>query len=155
MCLIFGLPFTIIVFFTDPCPENEVRLNDNVVEVCHNAQWGLVCVHFESWHASATLVVCRQVGIPSKSQFMVLLVRVTVLYKIMCYYTDPRALRRDIIRYSDSPVILNDIDCSGSEDRLTQCTKTGYGNFSSNCTDIAVALCEGGNLLFFNCIATL
>ena len=57
-------------FFTDPCTENEVRLNDDVVEVCHSAQWGLVCAHSGSYFTPAAEVVCRQVGIPSRSQFV-------------------------------------------------------------------------------------
>ena len=58
----------IIVFCSDPCTENEVQLNNGVVEVCHDAQWGLVCVHRYSWNLRAAEVVCSQVGIPSRSQ---------------------------------------------------------------------------------------
>ena len=112
--------------------------------MCHGAQWGLVCEHFDSYFTPAAKVVCRQVGIPSRSQFVVFLINMLQGHLVQYLYcTDPRALRRDISLYSDSPVVLNDIDCSGSEAQLTQCTRNGYGNFSSNCTGIAVALCEG------------
>ena len=57
----------IIFFHTDPCNENEVRLNDDVIEVCHSAKWGLVCEHLHSYYTPAAIVVCKQVGIESKS----------------------------------------------------------------------------------------
>lgn len=48
--------------------------------------------------------------------------------------------------FSDGPFFLNDIQCSGSEDQLTECTEIGYGNF--NCSFyVAVALCEGERVL--------
>ena len=66
--------------------------------------------------------------------------------------TDPRHLRRGIELYSDIPVILNDIHCSSSSQRLTECTTNGYGVFP-NCSYISVALCEGDheiNKILFN-----
>ena len=62
------IPLYVWCFFSDPCTENEVRLNDVVVQVCHDAQWGLVCHHQLSWDLNAAEVVCKQVGIPSRSQ---------------------------------------------------------------------------------------
>ena len=59
---------TTIIFFTDPCTENKVQLNNGVIQVCHDGQWGLVCEHEDSWNQRAADVVCRQVGIPSRSQ---------------------------------------------------------------------------------------
>ena len=131
--------------FTDPCTENAVRLNDDVVEVCHNAQWGLVCAHSNSYFTPAAEVVCRQVGIPSTSQFACGLPdqNVTGPCRYDVYSVDPLALTQDISFYSDSPVILNDISCSGFEVQLFECSRNGYGNFSAICTDIAAAYCEG------------
>ena len=59
--------------YTDSCTDNTVRLNNRVVEVCHDAQWGLVCEHLNSYYTPAAEVVCRQVGVPSRSQFVVFL----------------------------------------------------------------------------------
>ena len=53
----------------------------------------------------------------------------------------PRALRRDITTY-DAPVLLDDIDCDGSESSLLDCSDAGYVNVTG-CTSIAVAQCEG------------
>ena len=64
-------------------------------------------------------------------------------------YTDPRDIWYTRMYY-DGAAILNDTQCSGSEDRITQCTRNGYGNF--NCSRIAVAQCEGEKILVFvNC----
>jgi hypothetical protein len=43
--------------------------------------------------------------------------------------------------YNDVPVILNDTHCYSSSQRLTDCTRKGYGHFP-NCSHIAVAYCE-------------
>ena len=46
----------------EPCTESEVRLNNEVVQICHNQQWTPVC----SFSNSAAEVVCNQVEIPSR-----------------------------------------------------------------------------------------
>ena len=56
------------IFFTDTCTEDEVRLNGDVVQVCHDSQWGLVCSSTNSWGISSAEVACRQVGMPSRGQ---------------------------------------------------------------------------------------
>ena len=62
--------FDLTLFFTDPCTENEVRLNDEVIQVCHDKQWGLVCDSYYNLISYAAQVVCREVGIPSMGQFV-------------------------------------------------------------------------------------
>ena len=42
----------------------------------------------------------------------------------------------------DAPFILSDVICTGSEDSLIECDHGGYVNLT-DCTGIAVALCEG------------
>ena len=58
------------LFFTDPCIEDEVRLNDDVVQVCHGSQWGLVCDHIETWTYRDAAVVCRQIGMAYRGQIV-------------------------------------------------------------------------------------
>ena len=47
--------------------------------------------------------------------------------------------------YSDAPIILMGIQCSGSEEEFIDCTSDGYGIFS--CDFVAVAYCEGERVL--------
>lgn len=54
----------------DPCNENEVRLNGRVVQVCHNSEWGLVCVNDSNgWGEREAKVLCRQIELPSICEF--------------------------------------------------------------------------------------
>ena len=72
-CDLLVLYVLLHVFRSDPCTENEVRLNyDNMVQVCHDEKWGLVCAHEESWNLIAADVVCKQVGILSRCQLVTL-----------------------------------------------------------------------------------
>ena len=41
-----------------------------------------------------------------------------------------------------APFLLSDVICTGSEDSLIECDHGGYVNLT-DCTGIAVALCEG------------
>ena len=67
---IMGLTHYPQSFSTDPCIENDVQLNGNVVQVCHGSQWGLVCSSLESWHKNAAAVVCQQVGMAYRGQIV-------------------------------------------------------------------------------------
>ena len=56
--------------------------------------------------------------------------------------TDARALQRPKFFY-EATVTLDNINCLGTEDNLTDCPGGSvYGNFS-DCLDIAVVFCEG------------
>ena len=61
----------LLCIIPDPCPENDVRISDGVIQVCHDGQWGLVCQHSNSYDLDAAEVVCDQVGIPSVCEFLV------------------------------------------------------------------------------------
>ena len=56
-----------IILFPEPCTESEVRLNNEMVQICHNEQWSPVCFQPGSFYDNAAAeVVCNQVGIPSR-----------------------------------------------------------------------------------------
>lgn len=46
--------------------EEDVRLNANVVQVCRNGQWGLVC-DSNNWNSNAVHVACNESGLPFTS----------------------------------------------------------------------------------------
>ena len=71
-----------------------------MVEVCHNGQWGLVCEHLNSYYTPAAEVVCKQVGIPSRSKF--------------CGPVQG-------LGGENTPAIFSEVRCTGSEEKLTAC----------------------------------
>ena len=54
-----------------------MRLNGNVVEVCRESQWGLVCDSTETWLNSprSAAVVCRQIGMAYGGQIVKTIVK--------------------------------------------------------------------------------
>ena len=61
-----------ILFSVEPCTEDEVRLNDGVVQVCHDGQWGLVCSSPDISFQAAAVVVCNLIGTPSEGKSVLL-----------------------------------------------------------------------------------
>ena len=59
------------------CVTGEVRLvggvtnsSSGLLEVCANGGWGTVCNYKEEWNYENAVVVCRQLNLPTSSQFM-------------------------------------------------------------------------------------
>ena len=44
-----------------PCTENDVRLLNDKLQICHNEVWGYVCGDFD-WTDNDASVVCRELG---------------------------------------------------------------------------------------------
>ena len=79
------------------------------VEVYYNGVWGTVCD--DIWHTSNARVVCRQLGLP---------------------YSNAEAIccGQEFGQGSGS-IWLDDVSCTGSESRLQDCNRRGWG--SHNC----------------------
>ena len=109
-------PVVFIVFILAPncitgdCTYGDIRLVDgsNIyegrVEVCIINRWGTVCD--DQWDASDAEVVCRQ------------------LYNLT---SDAVAYTNAYFGQGTGPIWLDDVQCTGSETHLVNCTNEGIG----------------------------
>ena len=56
-------------------------------------------------------------------------------------FTDPLPLLGRGNFY-DAPIVLDEVSCTGSEEHLTDCTHSGYGDYSA-CFDVGALYCAG------------
>ena len=96
-----------LLFFTS---EIAVRLQGlekekgfGRVEIRFNGIWGTVCD--DDWDVNDANVVCRQLGFPGAES----------------------ALKGRDVPDGTGPIWLNDVDCTGSEELLTNCRHGGWG----------------------------
>jgi hypothetical protein len=86
--------------------------NEGRVEICYKGQWGSVCQN--SWNYYDTEVACRQLGLGTIGSNS---------------YTGARYGR------GQGPVFLNNVGCSGPEATLVECSRSYFGQVTSNCRD--------------------
>ncbi|XP_071359421.1 scavenger receptor cysteine-rich domain-containing protein DMBT1-like [Trachinotus anak] len=107
--------------------EGEIRLvNGNSscsgrVEIFHHGQWGTVCD--DAWDVINAQVVCRQLGCGR-------------------VLSSPQNARFGPGR---GPIWLDDVMCSGSESKLTQCRHRGFGIHNCNHQEDAGVVCEAAS----------
>ena len=97
-------------FINGDCTYGDIRLvgganiYEGRVEVCVNNQWGTVCD--DRWGASDAEVVCRQ------------------LYNLT---SDAVAYRYAYFGQGTGPIWLDEVQCTGSETHLVNCSKNAIG----------------------------
>ena len=118
------------VIETDPTLNAPIRLADgpteNVgrVEVYINGEWGTICDDY--WSNEDAQVVCRQLGYPSEGA--------------------------DAIRYAyygqgTDAIVLDDVQCLGTELVITDCPNNGPFNHNCRHYEDASVNCSGYSLL--------
>ena len=104
--------------------EGDIRLVDGIndyegrVEVCHNNEWGTVC-RDDSWfgNRNAGVVACRQLG-----------------FSHIAVYTAATSFGK-----GTGHTWLDNLSCTGSENRLIDCAHDGFG--LNNCNYHAGLIC--------------
>ncbi|CAI8048100.1 Scavenger receptor cysteine-rich domain-containing group B protein, partial [Geodia barretti] len=112
------------------CNETDVRLVDGLtphdgrVEICFNGLWGSVCD--DLWDARDAQVVCRQLGYDGCK---CLFAKSSNIY-LYLFTTKPAstAIQQHPVKSNASLFYyLNNVGCSGDEDRLSECEHNGIG----------------------------
>ena len=109
--------------------EGDVRLVGGTsplegrVEVFHNGSWGTVCD--DDWDITDAGVVCRQLG----------------------YFMAISAPGIATFGQGSGPIWYDNVDCTGSETNLTQCSHIGLGVHNCGHGEDAGAVCESKSRL--------
>ena len=100
---------------------NGTSPNEGRVELLHEGKWGTVCD--DDWDIEDANVVCKMLGYPSA-------LRVSSLMEF---------------GEGTGKTILDDVNCSGSEQNIEECTHAGFN--SNNCfhREDAGVVCKLGN----------
>ncbi|XP_071508584.1 scavenger receptor cysteine-rich domain-containing protein DMBT1-like [Diadema antillarum] len=106
--------------------DGAVRLVDGSgghegrVEIFHDSEWGTVCD--DSWDMTDANVVCRQLGYES-----------ALSSETVAYFGRGR---------NDQTIFLDDVNCYGYEEELSECSSNGWGNHDCGHGEDAGVICR-------------
>ena len=95
------------------------------MEICFNNQWGTICD--DHWDGREARVVCRQLGYSDEVEHV--------------------AVPEAFFGAGSNPIHLDDVSCTGDEERLEDCPRLPVG--IHNCIELedAGVVCTGQHIL--------
>ena len=127
------------------CTSGDVRLvggnrTAGRVEICFNGVWGTVCD--DSWDTPDAQVVCRQLGLPWRGTYTVVIP--ISLTTPPSPHTAATALGFARFGGGTDPIHLDDVGCSGNESSLQECRHNGVGDHNCGHIEDASVVCSDG-----------
>ncbi|XP_062609505.1 uncharacterized protein LOC134271297 [Saccostrea cucullata] len=116
------------VVCTDTPPKLQIRLvggarnDEGRVEVNIGAGWGTVCD--DEWDSNEATVVCRMLGFTGGI---------------------PRAVAQGFFGQGTGSILMDDVNCTGTENTLASCGFAGYGSNDCDHTEDAGVICHAEN----------
>lgn len=106
------------------------------LEICHDSKWKGIC--HDGWDDDAAEVACSQLGYSEGTAKTGLLVGRSSQPPIGCASWDEEGCSIELLGsqwlgWYKVDILLDDVDCDGDEDKVTDCEHAGYG--IHNCTD--------------------
>ena len=120
-------PLCACVYIAD-CVDGDVMLQDGThpsngrVEICQYGIWQSVCS--SHWDQNDAVVICRQLGYDSEG-----ILDLQALAGL-CYLTKHTDIKVTYVFGSEGPVLLSDIRCTGTEEKLHTCPNVTIASHS-------------------------
>ena len=120
----------------------NVSSGAGTVEICADGQWGTVCD--DLWDNNDAKVVCRQLGYPTTG---IIIDQLSLEINFMIIHpsisSGAVACSKACFGQGNGPILLDNLQCRGSEGNLLSCSHGGIGSHNCKHTEDAGVRCPG------------
>ena len=122
-----------------------VNAAEGRVEVCNNNVWGTVCD--DSWGAIDAGVACRQAGFIAQGlienyKYGFYVNSYSLYIHVKCDHAGAIAVSFAFFGQGIGPILLDNVTCNGTEERLLDCPNIGVGVHNCAHSDDAGVRCQ-------------
>lgn len=117
------------------------------MEVCVGGVWGTVCD--DLWDSIDAEVVCKQLGLSTNGESLQYVAHVRLLYFhivqvciLILFLAGALAAARSWYGPGTGPIVLDDVECAGTEAALHLCPHGGLGNHDCSESEHASVICQ-------------